>query len=51
MGSILINAVIMSVIFWIAYDGYNGDPFKWVLLMVMVILLAVVNWAEGREYI
>lgn len=51
MGVIIINAILMGVVFWVAQDGINGDPFKWVLMVIALILIALVNWAEGREYI
>ena len=43
----ILNSVVISLVFWVARDGYQGDGYKFVLLMILIVILCVMNHVEG----
>ena len=43
----ILNSIVMSLVFWVAHDGYQGDGYKFVLLMILIVILALTNHIEG----
>ena len=43
----ILNSIVLSLVFWVTRDGYQDDVYKFVLLMILLVILSVMNHVEG----